>query len=289
MIKKSLICFVCGKTNVGKSSLINAIVSKKVSIISDKPDTTRRKVLIGYENEEGQILYIDSPGINKRKDYLSEILTQISLDSIKGNDLIYYLVDSPKKRTDKILLHYLKEEKVPVFLVINKIDQMKTPDIDKIILSFKDELPFKEFIPVSSKDKTNLDILIKKTFEYSESDMQLFEKGFSSSLDKEQMITEFVREKIYYFTNAEIPYSTDVLINHKDKDTYYLSIMCEKESQKKILLGSHGEIIKKIRLQAQRDIKRYLNLNITLDIFVKVEKEWKNKFGAIKLLNYSNE
>lgn len=289
MSKKSLICFVCGKTNVGKSSLINAIVSKKVSIISDKPDTTRRKVLIGYENEEGQILYIDSPGINKQKDYLSEILTQISLDSIKGNDLIYYLVDSPKKRTDKILLHYLKEEKVPVFLVINKIDQMKTPDIDKIILSFKDELSFKEFIPVSSKDKTNLDVLIKKTFEYSESDMRLFEKGFSSSLDKEQMITEFVREKIYYFTNAEIPYSTDVLITHKDKDTYYLSIMCEKESQKKILLGSHGEIIKKIRLQAQRDIKRYLNLNITLDIFVKVEKEWKNKFGAIKLLNYSNE
>ncbi len=288
-MNKSLICYVCGKTNVGKSSLINALVNNKVSIISDKPDTTRRKVMIGYEDKEGQILFVDSPGINNRKDYLSEILTQISLDSIKGNDLIYYLVDAPRNKTDQVLLDYLKDEKIPIFLIVNKIDQMKTQDIDKIILSYKDYLNFAEYIPVSSKEKTNLDILITKTFQYSSTSMQLFEKGFISSMDKEQMITEFVREKIYYFTQAEIPYSTDVLITHKDKNTYYLSIICEKDSQKKILLGKNGTIIKKIRLQAKKDIKRYLKMDLNLDLFIKVQKEWKNKLGAIKLLNYTNE
>lgn len=292
---KSGICFVFGNTNVGKSTLINKIVGKKVSIVSDKPDTTRVKMLALYKDDNAEIAFLDAPGINDRSDFFSKRLNEISLGSIKGNDLIYFVVEKPyTEKYDKLILDSLiaetKGEDTPVFLIINKIDELKMSGIDEIILSYKDLYPFKEIIPISAKTEKHLDILINKTLEYfSESEYPLFGEDFFTTQSVPELVTEYVREKVFYFTDREIPYSVGVSIDHrekkKDKEIYYISIFVLKESQKKIVIGKGGETIKKIRELAERNIRKELEDNIRLELFVKVNPDWKNKINEVNKIN----
>ena len=286
---KSGICLILGNTNVGKSTLINKIVGFKATITSDKPDTTRAKLMAIYNDDITQIAYIDSPGINRRDDFLAERLNKISYQSIPGNDIIYYVVDSPYSKYNDLIIKELKKEKTPIFLVINKIDSYKISKLDEIILSFKDKLDFKEFIPVSAKDGKNLDILIDKTRNYLTFTDLLFPKDFKITISEKEQIEEIIREKIFYFTDSEIPYSAKVLIEHEEKNkdvkTLYVSIILEKDSQKKIILGNNAEILKKIKEYAKKDIKKNLNKNYNLDLFIKVKKNWRRKKQEIDNIN----
>ena len=286
---KSGICLILGNTNVGKSTLINKLVGFKATITSDKPDTTRAKLMAIYNDDITQIAYIDSPGINRRDDFLAERLNKISYQSIPGNDIIYYVVDSPYSKYNDLIIKELKKENTPIFLVINKIDSYKISKLDEIILSFKDKLDFKEFIPVSAKDGKNLDILIDKTRNYLTFNDLLFPKDFKITISEKEQIEEIIREKIFYFTDSEIPYSAKVLIEHEEKNkdvkTLYISIILEKDSQKKIILGNNAKILKKIKEYAKKDIKKNLNKSYNLDLFIKVKKNWRRKKQEIDNIN----
>ena len=286
---KSGICLILGNTNVGKSTLINKLVGFKATITSDKPDTTRAKLMAIYNDDITQIAYIDSPGINRRDDFLAERLNKISYQSIPGNDIIYYVVDSTYSKYNDLIIKELKKGKTPIFLVINKIDSYKISKLDEIILSFKDKLDFKEFIPVSAKDGKNLDILIDKTRSYLTFNDLLFPKNFKITISEKEQIEEIIREKIFYFTDSEIPYSAKVLIEHEEKNkdmkTLYVSIILEKDSQKKIILGNNAEILKKIKEYAKKDIRKNLNKSYNLDLFIKVKKNWRRKKQEIDNIN----
>ena len=286
---KSGICLILGNTNVGKSTLINKLVGFKATITSDKPDTTRAKLMAIYNDDITQIAYIDSPGINRRDDFLAERLNKISYQSIPGNDIIYYVVDNVYSKYNDLIIKELKKETTPIFLVINKIDSYRISKLDEIILSFKDKLDFKEFIPVSAKDGKNLDILINKTRNYLTFNDLLFSKDFKITISEKEQIEEIIREKIFYFTDSEIPYSAKVLIEHEEKNkdikTLYVSIILEKDSQKKIILGNNAEILKKIKEYAKKDIKKNLNKSYNLDLFIKVKKNWRRKKQEIDNIN----
>lgn len=292
---KSGICFVFGNTNVGKSTLINKIVGKKVSIISPIPDTTRVKMMALYKEKNFEIAFIDAPGINSRKDLFSKKLNKISLKTIKGNDLIYFVVEKPyNEKYDSLITTSLKKELVndntPIFLVINKIDLLKNHEIDEVILSYKDKFDFKEIIPISSLTGKNIDVLLKKTVSYfPESKYSLFGDDFFTTQTTSELIKEYVREKVFYLTKKELPYSVGVDIDYveekNNKKLYYLSLFVEKESQKRILIGKSGNMIKKIRHLAEKEIKKELNSNIKLELFVKVKDDWKNKIKEVAKLN----
>lgn len=286
---KSGICLVVGNTNVGKSTLINKLVGFKATITSDKPDTTRAKLMALCNIDNYQIAYIDSPGINRRKDFLADRLNKISYQSIPGNDIIYYVVSNPYSKYDDYLLNELKKEKTPIILVVNKIDTFKLSKIDEIILSFKDRLNFKEFIPVSAKNGKNLDVLINKTKTYLTFDGLLFPKDFKITMPLKEQIEEVIREKIFYFTNGEIPYSAKVLIEHEEKKgdstILYTSIILEKQSQKKIILGSSAKILKKIKEYSKKEIRKNLLKNCELDLFVKVKNNWRMDKSEIDNIN----
>ncbi len=286
---KSGICLILGNTNVGKSTLINKLVGFKATITSDKPDTTRAKLMAIYNDDITQIAYIDSPGINRRDDFLAERLNKISYQSIPGNDIIYYVVDNVYSKYNDLIIKELKKETTPIFLVINKIDSYRISKLDEIILSFKDKLDFKEFIPVSAKDGKNLDILIDKTRNYLTFNDLLFPKDFKITISEKEQIEEIIREKIFYFTDSEIPYSAKVLIEHEEKNkdmkTLYVSIILEKDSQKKIILGNNAEILKKIKEYAKKDIRKNLNKSYNLDLFIKVKKNWRRKKQEIDNIN----
>lgn len=288
-LEKSAIVFVCGRTNVGKSSVINAICETKKTITSHRPDTTRQKVFIPYASDLGQLIIIDSPGINYRRDQLSKKLNRVSMNSLKDNDIIYYVTDRKKTKQDELLLNKIKQLNIPIFLVINKIDNLASKArIDEIILSFTSD-NFKEYIPISAKTKQNINQLLKITFDYAIAQGPIFLTDFSSSLSNKEMILELIREKIFYYTDDELPYATFLTFDYiKDRD-YYITIVVEKENQKKILLGSNASIIKKIRLQATRDIKRFLGLNITLNLFVKVIPDWRNNPSVVSTLKLDHE
>ena len=288
-----------GRANVGKSTFLNKVIGRKIAITSAKPQTTRDKIQGILTTEDTQYIFVDTPGVHKPHHALDERMQDISFSSSRGVDLILFMTTPLKEvlKGDQIILDNLKGAKTPVFLVINKVDQLKKiSNIDSSIVLYKDLFPFAGIYPISVEQNINVDRLLEDIKQYLPEGPLLYPEDIISDKPERFTVAELIREKVLLLTKEEIPHSIAVTIESmKDNELnssyidIYATIVCERASQKKIIIGSGGALIKEIKQKAIMDIKHFLGKKVHLDLFVKVKKDWRNKERDLNALGYGKD
>ena len=280
---KSGFVSIIGRPNVGKSSLINSIINKKVAITSDVSGTTRN-IIQGIYNEPGyQIVFVDTPGIHKPIGKLGKVLNKQAYALTKDVDLILFVVDVAAGigKGDKYILETLKDNNVPVILVLNKIDQISNVKLLKIIDEYKDIYPFVEIVPTSALKNDNITHLINVIKNYLHDEVQYFPDEYWTSSSLKFMASEIVREKLLHLTEDEIPHSiTCYTIKYEEKkDIVNISvdIIVDRDSIKKIVIGANGSRLKQVGILARKDIEELVGKKVYLELFVKTLKDWRDK------------
>ncbi|MGL4949498.1 MAG: GTPase Era [Anaeroplasmataceae bacterium] len=295
---KSGFVTLIGRPNVGKSTLLNQILGKKIAIMSDKPQTTRNRILGIYTTEKSQIIFTDTPGIHKPHHELGQRMVDISYNSIKGIDVIFFMVSAVDKIGvgEKMIIENLKNQKKPIYLIINKIDLLKNKlDLLAIIDSYKSELEFKEIFPVSAKENDNVDNLLANIENLLPEGPMFYPKDMISDHPERFIIAEMIREKLLILTKEEVPHSIAVTVDSmkEDKKTgkveIFATIFIERDSQKRIIIGKDGSLIKIVKEKSRKDIKDFLGMGVTLDLWVKVKKDWTNRPDILKTLGYGKD
>ena len=272
-----------GRPNVGKSTLINSIIGRKIAITSAKPQTTRNIIQGIYNEDKYQIVFVDTPGIHKPKSKLGKTLNKQAYYSIDDVDILLFVVDAYEGigKGDIYILDKLKECKKPVFLIINKIDKINYEAIIKRIDEYKNLYEFDEIIPVSSYKKTNIEDLIETLKRYLPDNIKYYEEGSVTNRSIEFLMSEIVREKVFRHTTEEVPHSitcvTETIETGKNSYTIRISIIVDRDSLKKIIIGKNGDMIKKIGTEARLDLQELLGKNVYLELFVKTVKKWRDK------------
>lgn len=281
-----------GRPNVGKSTLINAIVGYKVAITSDKSGTTRNVLQGIYNDSESQIVFVDTPGIHKPLNKLGQRLNSEAYYSIDDVDVILFLVDATKElgNGDKFVINKLKEVNKPVFLILNKIDKIKKEKLFEIILKYKKLYDFKEIIPLSALKKDGINELIKTLKNYLPDNVMYFPLDSLTNTTLDFRISELIREKILRLTNDEVPHAitcvTSNLVVKKDKIIVDAVIIVERDSLKSIIIGKKGAMIKEIGSKARLDIEKMTNKKVYLNLLVKTIKNWRDKEKYLKELGF---
>lgn len=274
---------IIGRPNVGKSTLINSIVGKKVAITTSKPQTTRNIIQGIYNDEDSQIVFVDTPGIHKPNDKLGQTLNKQAYYSIEDTDIILFLVDAKDGlgRGDLFVIEKLKEITKPVILVINKIDTLNNEQIFNKILEYKDLYDFHEIVPVSALKKKNIDELIKTVKKYLPDQIKYYGDNDVTNKSLEFLMAEIVREKVFNLTEEEVPHSltcvTEMVEIGKTSYTIYIDIIVDRDSLKKIIIGSGGSKIKEIGIRSRKDLEQLLNKQVYLELKVKTVKNWRDK------------
>lgn len=280
---KSGFVSIVGRPNAGKSTLLNAIIGKKIAITSGVAQTTRNIIQGIYNKDDLQIVFVDTPGIHKPQNKLGTVLNKQAYYSFSDVDVILFLIDVTQEfgKGDNFILEKLKENDIPVILVLNKIDKIPYERLLPLIDKYKDLYPFKEIIPVSAYKRKNIDELLKILVKYLSDDIKYYDEDVITNVSTSFSISELVREKVLYFTNKEVPHSVACIIDDISEDKYNISILAsiivDRESLKKILIGKNGSMIKKIGIEARKDIEQFLDKKIYLDLRVKVVEKWRDK------------
>nr|WP_282144599.1 GTPase Era [Thomasclavelia cocleata] len=295
MIFKSGFVSIVGRPNVGKSTLLNCILDTKLAIMSDVAQTTRNTIQGIYTDDEAQIIFMDTPGIHKPQDRLGTFMNTTALNSIYGVDLVLFLAPANETigRGDKYIIERLKEADGPVFLVLNKIDMVSKEELIIKLQEWQSLFEFKEIIPISAKNDDNVDLLLKNIKNYLQEGNMYYSKDHLTDHPERFVMAEFIREKILYFTRDEIPHSVAIVVERMLEDDQGVEILativCDRKSQKGIIVGKQGSMIKKIRLNAQREMKRFLQVPVHLELYVKVENNWRNKQKYLKEFGYNED
>ena len=283
---------LAGRPNAGKSTLINSLIGEKVAIVSSKPQTTRSEIRGIYTDEECQIIFTDTPGIHKPKFRLESRMNKEAADVIQGVDLIYLVVDAsvPYAKGDEFVLNMVKNTGLPVFLILNKMDKMKPENIVKVIQQWQERYEFAEYFPLSAKFGRSFEDLIKTTRKYLPEGDLLYPAEMTSDGAENFRIAELIREKILTQTEDEVPHAAAVIIENKEfkKDKVYIQamILVERDSQKGIMIGKQGQMLKKIGSLAREDIEKLLGKKVFLELFVRVENEWRSRDARITEYGY---
>ncbi len=289
---KSGFVTIIGRPNTGKSTLINMIIKEKVAIISNKPGTTRNLIQGIYNEDDTQIVFVDTPGIHKPVDKLGVALNSQAYYSINDVDIILFIVDAsvPYGKGDKFILDKLENINKPVFLVLNKIDKLTDNQILLKINEYKDLYEFSEIIPVSALKNDNVDKLIEVLKQYLPDNIKYFMDGETTTAEMDFRLSEIVREKIFIHTNDEVPHSISCkLINYEEKDDIakiYIDIIVDRDSLRKIIVGHNGNMIKVIGLESRVDMEELLGKKVYLELYCKTIKKWREKEKYIKDLGY---
>ncbi|SDN43332.1 GTPase Era [Alkalicoccus daliensis] len=294
---KSGFVALIGRPNVGKSTLLNNLLGQKIAIMSDKPQTTRNRVQGVYTEERGQAVFIDTPGIHKPKHRLGDFMSKVASTTLREVDLILFLVDAKegKGAGDSYIIERLKDTKTPVFLVVNKIDEVHPDELLPIIASYQEEFNFDEVIPVSALEGNNVPVLVDQVFHRLEEGPQFYPSDHVTDHPERFLMSEMIREKVLHLTREEIPHSIAVEIEQikprESNDTVYVGavIVVERKSQKGIIIGKQGSLLKEIGKLARQDIQNLLGTKIFLELWVKVEKDWRNKPKYLKEFGYDQE
>lgn len=283
---KSGFISIIGRPNVGKSTFLNRVVGQKIAIMSDKPQTTRNKVQGVVTEDDGQMIFIDTPGIHKPKHKLGEFMLKVAKNTLREVDVILFMVNAEQKigKGDEFILDLLAGNETPVFLVINKIDQVHPDELITIIESYKDKYPFSEIVPISALQGNNVDNLLTKLKEYLPEGPQYYPADQVTDHPERFIISELIREKVLHLTREEIPHSIAVVIDKikRDEDNENMirvqaTIMVERDSQKGIVIGKKGALLKEVGTLARKDIEMLLGSKVFLELWVKVQKDWRNK------------
>ena len=289
---KSGFVSLIGRPNTGKSTLLNQIIKEKVAIISPKPQTTRNLVEGIYNEDDTQIIFVDTPGIHKPIDKLGVALNNQAYYSINDVDILLLVVDAsvPYGKGDQFIIDKLSSVKKPVFLILNKIDKLSDEEILKKIDEYKNLYEFAEIIPVSALKNDNIDRLIKVLKEYLPDNVKYFMDGETTTAEMEFRLSEIVREKIFIHTNDEVPHSISCkLVGYEEKNNIakiYIDIIVDRDSLRKIIIGSNGKMIKTIGHEARLDMEELLGMKVYLELYCKTIKKWREKEKFIKDLGY---
>ena len=288
---------IIGRPNVGKSTLLNQILGQKIVIATDKAQTTRKRIKGILTNEQGQIVFIDTPGIHRPLNKLGEFLIDEAKIAIPDADVIIFLVDGSESagKGDKWIVQNLLETKIPVIIVMNKVDKVKKPEkIEQNLLSYK--TLFDENLPViriSAKTGRNIDTLLKNLFKKLPEGEIMYPEDVVTEETMRDVAQEIIREKILLNTSDEIPHAVAVKIENyfeqEDIDKIYATIYCETKSQKGILIGKGGNLLKKIGTEARQDLEKITEKKVFLGLEVKVEKDWRKKDNILKDFGYLEE
>ena len=290
---KSGFAALIGRPNVGKSTLMNALIGQKIAITSNKPQTTRNRIQTVYTCEEGQIVFVDTPGIHKSKNRLGDYMVNVAQRSLKEVDVILYLVEpsdfiGPGERH---IIDQLRTLPTPVILVINKIDTVKREELLGFIDTYRREMEFAEIVPVSALKSDNLKELIKCIMLYLPCGPAFFDEDTVTDQPERQIVAELIREKALRRLEEEIPHGIAVTIEQRKWRRNIVeidaTIICEKNSHKGIIIGKQGAMLKKIGTDARRDIENMLEKQVNLQLWVKVKKDWRDSDFLLKNFGYN--
>ena len=283
-----------GRPNVGKSTLLNSIICKKVAITSDKPQTTRNIIQGIYNEDDTQIVFVDTPGIHKPNHKLGTYLNKQAYYSIDDVDVILMLVDANMGlgAGDKFIIERLKNVTKPVILIINKIDKISKEELLGKINEYKDLYNFSEIIPVSALKKDNVKTVIKVLKEYLPDSIQFYDKDDITNKSMEFLMGEIVREKVFELTDEEVPHSITAYIENveKNKNNYVINgvIVVDRDSLKKIIIGKQGSKIKEISTRARIDIEELLGKKVYLELYVKTIKKWRDRESTLAEFGFTD-
>ena len=290
---KSGFAAVIGRPNVGKSTLVNSLIGQKVAIMSDKPQTTRNKILCVLTQDDAQILFIDTPGIHKPKHKLGEYMVRAAENTLREVDVILFVVDATAKKGpgEEYILERLSQVKTPVILVVNKIDLVPRPAILPIIEQYTTVRDFAAVVPVSALKAANLEPLVQEVKDRLENGPAYYPADMITDQPERLVVAELVREKVLQHTREEIPHAIAVdveeMTQRKSEDVYIRAVIyVERESQKGIVIGAGGALLKEVGRQAREDIQNLLGSKVYLDLWVKVKKDWRNRDGILKSFGY---
>jgi GTP-binding protein Era len=282
---------IVGNPNVGKSTLMNALVGEKISIITSKAQTTRHRILGIVNGEDFQIVYSDTPGVLKPNYKLQESMLNFSTSALTDADVLLYVTDvveNAEKNAD--FIEKVKKQKAPVLLIINKIDLTDQPKLVELVEKWKAILPDAEIIPISAKNDFNLDYVLKRIKSLLPDSPPFFEKDALTDKPARFFVTEIIREKILTNYDKEIPYAVEVVVESFKEDDKLIRINAviyvERDSQKGIIIGQGGKMLKKVGIEARKDIEAFFDKKVFLELFVKVEKDWRNKDKDLKDFGY---
>ncbi len=283
---------IIGRPNVGKSTLINSLLNYKVAITSDKAQTTRNVIQGIYNEDNYQIVFLDSPGIHKPESKLGRILNKESYSLTKDVDVILFVVDASKGigSGDRFIMESLRKNKVPVFLILNKIDLISREKLILMIREYQDYLDFSEIVPISALKKDNTKHLIEVIKKYLTDNVRYFDLDTITSSSKSFMVSELVREKLLRVTEDEIPHSiTCLTTKFEEKENVVVinvDIIVDRDSLKKIVIGKKGERLKIVGMAARSEMEKMLNKKVYLELYVRTIKNWKEKESSLKNLGF---
>lgn len=293
---KSGFATLIGRPNVGKSTLMNQLIGQKIAITSNKPQTTRNKIQTVYTSSEGQIVFLDTPGLHKAKNKLGEYMVKAAKNTFDEVDIILWLVEADPYigAADKQISLMLKDVKVPVVLVINKIDKIKKEEVLPVIDSFRKLYDFADIVPVSARNGDNTDDLINVIFSYLKPGPMFYDEDVVTDQPMRQIAAEIIREKALYCLNEEIPHGIAVTIEKMKERSNGLmdieaTIICERESHKGIIIGKGGSMLKKIGSTARFELERVMEQQVNLKLWVKVRKEWRDSDLFLKNFGYDKK
>ncbi len=290
-VHKSGFVNIVGNPNVGKSTLMNRLVGERISIITSKAQTTRHRIMGIVNTDAMQIVYSDTPGVLQPNYKLQKSMLNFSESALGDADVLLYVTDTVEK-TDKNeeFLHRVQKAECPVLLLINKIDLSNQQELEKLVLLWHELLPKAEIYPISAQAGFNIDVVRKRIEELIPPSPPYFEKDALTDRPARFFVTEIIREKILLYYQKEIPYSVEVVVEQfaeAEKNIHIKSlIIVERESQKGIIIGHRGQALKKVGMMARKDLEKFFDKKVFLEVFVKVESDWRNRDNMLRMFGY---
>ncbi len=292
---KSGFVTLIGRPNVGKSTLMNYLIGQKIAITSKKPQTTRNRIQTVLTTEQGQIVFVDTPGIHKAKNKLGEYMVNVAERTLNEVDVVLWLVEPSTfiGAGEQHIAGQLKKAHTPVVIVINKIDMVKKEDVLPAITAYQKLCPFAEIVPVSARSGMNTDELLKVIFQYLPYGPQFYDEDTVTDQPERQIVAELIREKALHCLNEEIPHGIAVCIDRmkarKNIMDIDATIICERDSHKGIIIGRQGSMLKEIGSRARFEIEKMLDMKVNLKLWVKVKKDWRDSEFLMKNFGYREE
>ncbi|BCC07807.1 MULTISPECIES: GTPase Era [Bacillus cereus group] len=293
---KSGFVSIIGRPNVGKSTFLNRIIGQKIAIMSDKPQTTRNKIQGVYTENDSQVIFIDTPGIHKPKHKLGDFMVKMAQTTLKEVDIVLFMINAVEGfgRGEEFIIEKLKETKQPVFLVINKIDQVHPEQLLELIDQYRKLHDFAEIVPISALDGNNVEALIGTIKKYLPEGPQYYPDNQVTDHPERFIIAELIREKVLHLTREEVPHSVAVVIDaiqKREGGAVYINatIVVERPSQKGIIIGKQGKMLKEVGKRARFDIEALLGSKVFLEVWVKVQKDWRNKMSQLRDLGFRED
>ena len=292
---KSGFCAIIGMPNVGKSTLLNTIAGQKIAIISDKPQTTRNKILAIYSEPGKQIVFTDTPGSHTPHNKLGEYMVKMANESMRDTDVILFVVDATKgiRDMEREISKNVDKLGVPCILVINKVDAVKKEELLPMIADYSSINDFEAIIPISAKENDGVDSLIETISDYMEEGPMFFDEDMVTDQPEKAIAAEIIREKMLWLLDKEVPHGIAIEITkmkEKNKITeIYATIYCERKSHKGIIIGKNGDMLKRVGTMARADIEKMLDKKVYLELWVKIKTDWRNSDFLIKNFGYRED